>query len=191
MEGPAVVPFQAMSLATGLRKTGASVCLLAVFALLPASLAWFFTPPPQTRDIHIEAFRYGFSPSRIKANRGDRLRLTFATRDTGQSFFLQDYDLHVVISPGTRLVEVHRLSRPDQPPVRMEVVELRAGLGGWWGPMVSKSQFRNHTYNGPMHGTERGDLIVSPNYLLALGLGLLIAIPAVFLLFRKQATRAR
>jgi hypothetical protein len=24
-------------------------------------------------------------------NRGDRLRLTFSTRDTGQSFFFQDY----------------------------------------------------------------------------------------------------
>jgi hypothetical protein len=39
----------------------------------------------------LEAYRYGFSPSRIAVNRGDRLRLTFSTRDTGQSFFFQDY----------------------------------------------------------------------------------------------------
>lgn len=176
-----MVPFQAMNLAAGLRKRGGFVCLLTALALLPVSLAWFFAPSPRTRDIRIEAFRYGFSPSRIKVNRGDRLRLTFATRDTGQSLFLQDYDLHVVITPGSRLVEVHRLSRPNQPPVRMEVVELRAGLEGWWGWMASKSQFRNHTYNGPMHGTERGDLIVSPNYLLAVGLGLLFDIPLALL----------
>jgi len=173
-----------MSLAAGLRKKGALACVLAVFALLPACLAWLSNPSPQTRNIHIEAFRYGFSPSRIKAYGGDHLRLTFSTRDTGQSFFLQDYDLHVVISPGSQQVEVYRVSRPDEPPIRTSVVELRAGLDGWWGWAVSKSQFRNHTYNGPMHGTERGDLIVSPNYLLAAGLGLLFAIPLVGLLLR-------
>lgn len=177
-----------MSPTARLRKRSVLLCLLAVTALLPAWFAWLSSPPPQTRDIHIEAFRYGFSPSRIKVNRGDLLRLTFSTRDTGQSFFLQDYDLHVVITPGSRFVEVHRLSRPDDPPVRAFVVELRAGLEGWWGRLVSKSHFRNHTYNGPMHGTERGDLIVSPDYLLASGLGLLCAIPlATLLLFGSEA----
>jgi hypothetical protein len=177
-----------MSLAAGLRKRGALWCVLAAaFALLPVSLAWLLTPSPQTRNIRIEAFRYGFSPSRIKVNRGDRLRLTFSTRDTGQSFFLQDYDLHVVITPGSQVVEVHRLSRPEDAPVRSTIVELTAGRPGWRGSLVSKSQFRNHTYNGPMHGTERGDLIVSPNYLLAGGLGLLCAIPLILILFRDAA----
>ena len=151
--------------------------VLLLSAILPALVAHLLTPAPQTRDISIEAFRYGFSPSRIRVNRGDRLRLSFSTRDTGQSFFLQDYDLHVIITPGSRLVEVHRLSRPDDPPTRQELVELTAGLPGWWGLLIAKSQFRNHTYNGPLHGTERGDLIVGPNCLLAGGLGLLWAIP--------------
>ncbi len=182
-----MVPCQAMSLAAALRKRGMLLAVLSACALLPVLPAWLWTPSPQTRDIRIEAFRYGFSPSRIKVNRGDRLRLTFSTRDTGQSFFLQDYDLHVVITPGSRLVEVHRLSRPEEPPVRTAVVELRAGLEGWRGWMVSKSQFRNHTYNGPMHGTERGDLIVSPNYLLASSFGLLCAIPLAVLLLRNRA----
>lgn len=165
------------------RKTAAWL-ILASFALFPALLVALLAPFPRTREIHIEAFRYGFSPSRIEVNRGDRLLLTFSTRDTGQSFFLQDYDLHVVVTPGTRIVEVHRLSRPDEPPVRQEVVELTAGLPGWSGWLVSKSQFRNHTYNGPLHGTERGDLVVRPNYLLNGGLGLLFALPLVALLLR-------
>jgi polyferredoxin len=167
--------------------------ILAALVLFPVWFVQLLTPPPQTRDIHIEAFRYGFSPSRIQVNRGDRLRLTFSTRDTGQSFFLQDYDLHVVITPGTDIVEVHRLSRPDAPPTRDGVIELTAGLPGWSGRLVSKSQFRNHTYNGPLHGTERGDLIVSPNYLLSGGLGLICAIPLAGLLLagggRSRATR--
>ncbi len=167
---------------------GRYVAALLIFlagAILPAWLAAVQTHRPQTRDIHIEAYRYGFSPSRIHVNRGDLLRLTFSTRDTGQSFFLQDYDLHVSITPGNRMVSVQRLSRPDDPPVPMDRVEFVAGMPGWQGWLVSKSQFRNHTYNGPMHGTERGDLIVAPNLLLYLGLGLLAAIPlAGFVLAR-------
>jgi hypothetical protein len=101
-----------------------------MLALFPALSAYLLTPAPQIRDIHIEAFRYGFNPQRIEVNRGDRLRLTFSTRDTGQSFFLQDYDLHVVITPGTDMVEVHRLSQPYAPPTQQRVVELTADLPG-------------------------------------------------------------
>lgn len=166
-----------------------ALSILAASAALAVIFVKMLTGPPETREIHIEAFRYGFAPERIRLNRGDRLRLTFSTRDTGQSFFLQDYDLHVVITPGSDVVEVHRLSRPDSPPARQAVVELIAGMPGWRGLLVSKSQFRNHTYNGPLHGTERGDLIVSPNYLLAGSLGLLCAIPLAALLLSPGLNR--
>jgi polyferredoxin len=165
-----------------------AILILIAGAALPAWIAGITGHQPQTRNIHIEAYRYGFSPSRIHANRGDRLRLTFSTRDTGQSFFFQDYDLHVSITPGNRLVSVQRLSRPDDPPTQMETVEIVAGLPGWQGWLVSKSQFRNHTYNGPLHGTERGELIVAPNFLLWGGLGLLAAIPLVGLLLAGSQT---
>jgi polyferredoxin len=161
---------------TALRRIVAALVLVAGGGI-PAVLAGLAGVHPKTRDIHIEAYRYGFNPSRIKADRGDRLRLTFSTRDTGQSFFLQDYDLHVSMTPGAKLVSVARLSRPDEAPVLLATVEIVAGLPGWRGWFVSKSQFRNHTYNGPLHGTERGDLIVAPNLLLYGGLGLLCALP--------------
>lgn len=173
---------------TGQRTGTPAARRLAALSILIAGAGmgtWFATVPvraPQTRNIHIEAYRYGFSPARIHANRGDRLRLTFSTRDTGQSFFFQDYDVHVSITPGSKLVSVQRLSHPDDPPSQMETVELVAGLPGWRGMLISKSQFRNHTYNGPLHGTERGELIVAPNFLLYGGLGLLGAIPLVGLL---------
>ena len=154
-----------------------ALSILIAGAAIPAGVAGVLARAPRTRDIHVEAYRYGFSPSRIKANRGDRLRLTFSTRDTGQSFFFQDYDLHVSITPGNKMVSVQRLSHPDDPPTLMETVEIVAGLPGWQGWLVSKSQFRNHTYNGPLHGTERGELIIGPNFLLFGALGLLFAIP--------------
>jgi 4Fe-4S binding domain len=163
----------------------AALSILIAGVAIPVCLAALSAGPPHTRDIHIEAYRYGFSPSRIHANRGDRLRLTFSTRDTGASFFLQDYDLHVSIIPGNKLVAVQRLSRPDDPPTEMEAVEVVAGLPGWRGMLISKSQFRNHTYNGPLHGTERGELIAAPNFLLYGGLGFLCAIPLAGLLLAR------
>jgi polyferredoxin len=173
------------------RRRLAALLILIAGAALPTWLAGLTTHRPQTREIHIEAYRYGFSPSRIHANRGDRLRLTFSTRDTGQSFFFQDYDLHVSITPGNKLVSVQHLSRPDDPPMFMETVEIVAGLPGWQGWLVSKSQFRNHTYNGPLHGTERGDLIVAPNFLLYGSLGLLVAIPFAGLILGRHRTGRR
>jgi hypothetical protein len=163
--------------------------LITAFALLPPLFSHLTMPEPREREFHIETFRYGFSPSRISVNRGDRLKLTFSTRDTGHSFFLQDYNLHVVVTPGKDLLEIYRLSTPDAPPVRAESVEFIAGIPGWPGVLISKSQFRNHVYNGPMHGTERGDLIVSPNYLLYGSLGLLFSIPFIgLLLVRSRAS---
>jgi hypothetical protein len=74
-----------------LRRTPVYVAVLVVCIPIPLFLEWITTPAPQTRKIHIEAFRYGTSPSIIRTSRGDRLSLTFSTRDTGHSFFLQDY----------------------------------------------------------------------------------------------------
>jgi hypothetical protein len=169
----------------------AAALIVMVGAALPAWVAGIRAHRPQTRDIHIEAYRYGFSPSRIHANRGDRLRLTFSTRDTGQSFFFQDYDLHVSITPGSKLASVQSLSHPNDPPTLMETVEITAGLPGWQGWLVSKSQFRNHTFNGPLHGTERGELIVAPNLLLYGSLGLLGTIPLAGLLLARRRNGGR
>ena len=180
---------------SGIRRAGfrrlTALLILLAGAGLPAWLAARSVPPPRTRNIHIELYRYGFSPSRIHANRGDRLRLTFSTRDTGQSFFLQDYDLHVSVTPGNNLVSVQHLSRPDDPPEFTKSVEIVAGPPGWQGWLVSKSQFRNHTYNGPLHGTERGDLIVSPNLLLWAAMGLLFSMPLAGLVLGRRATAPR
>lgn len=119
--------------ANRLSRRLASLLILLVGAVVPAWIAGLSAPPPRTREIHIEAYRYGFSQARIQVNRGDRLQLTFSTRDTGQSFFLQDYGLNVSITPGQRQVLLQRLAGPADPPVLDDVVEIDAGLPGWRG----------------------------------------------------------
>ncbi|MCP4577606.1 MAG: 4Fe-4S binding protein [Deltaproteobacteria bacterium] len=137
---------------------------------------WVTTPPPTTRRVHVEAFRYGTEPAIIRANRGDHLIMTFSTRDTGHSFFLQDYGIDAKITPASETVEVRHPLLPERPPSYASEVHLKAGLGGFWGSLVSTSRFRCHVYCGPMHGFEQGDLIVRPNWLLSGSLGLLLSI---------------
>ena len=150
-------------------------------------LEWITTPSPQARNIHIEAFRYGTSPSIIRANRGDLLTLTFSTRDTGHSFFLQDYRIDAKISPASKRVEVRDPLDPQAVPLDAPEVYIRAGLSGFWGNLISISRFRCHVYCGLMHGFEQGDLIVRPNWLLAGSMGMLAAIVLILFLWVRGA----
>ncbi len=139
-------------------------------------LEWVTTPGPVTRKIHIEAFRYGTEPSVIRANRGDELILTFSTRDTGHSFFLQDYRIDAKITPASETIEVRDPLEPERAPTYQSQLRLKAGLPCFWGHLVSTSRFRCHVYCGPMHGFEQGDLVVRPNWLFSGSLGLMLAI---------------
>lgn len=154
--------------------TGGVVLCCTTVALF---VEWATTPPPRERQIHLTAFRYGIEPSIIRAARGDTLVLTFSSRDTGHSFFLQDYRIDAKITPENEQVEVYDPLLVHVPPKRTREVRLTAGLSGWLGALVSVSRHRCHVYCGPMHAFEQGDLIVRPNWLFAVCLGLLVAIP--------------
>lgn len=164
-----------------LRRAVTYALIVVVLLGIPLLLEWVTTPLPVVRKLHIEAFRYGTSPSIIRANRGDELIFTFSTRDTGHSFFLQDYDIDIKISPASERVEIRYPSDISRAPVDARAYRLKAGLSGWWGKLVSISRFRCHVYCGPMHGFEQGDLIVRPNWLLAGSLGTLLSILAIAL----------
>lgn len=151
--------------------------IIAVLVGAPVLIEWVTTPAPRERRIHVEAFRYGTSPSIIRANRGDSLHLTFSTRDAGHSFLLQDYRVEAKITPTMETVEIVDPLRVTEPATdSRELVLTAGGTGPWWRNLVSSSRFRCHVYCGPMHGFEQGDLIVRPNILLWGSLGLLASI---------------
>jgi len=115
----------------------------------------------------------------IRCNRGDWLHLTFNTRDTGHSFFLEEFDLDAKIAPGRRDVLVFRTGEPTADPRSTDEVVIEAEHAGQLGWLVSKSQYRCHVWCGPMHAFEHGDLIIEPNTLFYVGIGLLVGIPVV------------
>jgi hypothetical protein len=159
-----------------LRRYSLYVVIIAVFVGAPILIERATTPPPRERQIHVETFRYGTSPSIIRAHRGDTLRLSFSTRDAGHSFLLQDYRVEAKITPTMETVAIIDPLQATEPPEVSSELILTAGETGWWGSLVSSSRFRCHVYCGPMHGFEQGGLIVRPNLLLWGSLGLLASL---------------
>ena len=149
---------------------------MGVFIIGPIVVAQYTAPPPQSRTIHVESFRYGKSPAVIYCTRGDTLHLTFSSRDTGHSFFLQEFDMDVKVNPNTTRVMQFRASDPSAIPETKHEVVLIAEHPGLLKYLVSKSNFRCHVWCGPLHAFEQGSLIIGPNNLLLAGLGLLLGI---------------
>jgi polyferredoxin len=170
--------------------------IILVTGVLFAFLGQSGADPPKDVKLHIKNFRYGKDPSVIRCNRGDRLHLTFSTEDTGHSFFIQEFDYDIKVSPARNNVEVFRPSDPTQPSKIEQEVIITAQHKGWLKYFISKSYYRCHVWCGPMHAFEQGKLVISPNTLLLFTLGCFLAIFCIWLFrfyggrgFLNQSTR--
>jgi polyferredoxin len=171
-----------------MKKARRRIIKLAVilgFGLVPAIACQFFAKEPVDRYIHIRNFRYGKDPHVIRCHRGDRLHLTFSSDDTGHSFFLEEFDIDVKVTPASDMVTVYRVSDPSARPFITKELTLIAEHPGIAGYLFSKSQYRCHVWCGPMHAFEQGELIIMPNTLLCFSLGslfaiFLISLPGIF-----------
>jgi polyferredoxin len=158
------------------RKRLADFLLVICFGLVPAIACQFFAPQPGSKSLHIKNFRYGKDPSVIRANRGDTLHLSFSTEDTGHSFFLEEFDMDVKVSPASEVVSVFKTSDPTKEPELTKEVTFVAQHRGIWNYLISKSNYRCHVWCGPMHAFEQGKLVIFPNTLLFFSLGCTIGI---------------
>jgi ferredoxin len=155
--------------------------LILSFGLIPAIAIQFFAKEPTDKSLHIRNFRYGKDPSVIRCNRGDRLHLTFSTEDTGHSFFLEEFDMDVKVSPASDVVSVFKTSDPTKKSVQTREVSFTAEHPGILNYLISKSNYRCHVWCGPMHAFEQGKLVIFPNTLLFFSLGCLIGILFIWL----------
>jgi len=156
--------------------------IVVSFGLLPAIICQFDTQQPENKSFHIRNFRYGKDPSVLRCNRGDTLRLTFSTDDTGHSFFLEEFDVDAKVSPAREVVEVFKTSDPSDPPFVTRELTIVAQHPGLLNYLVSKSSYRCHVWCGPMHAFEHGKLIILPNTLLVFSLGCLAGILVIWVL---------
>ncbi len=166
-----------------------NVLIVFVLGLIPAILCQFFTQEPVDRYIHIRNFRYGKDPSVIRCNRGDTLHLTFSSDDTGHSFFLEEFDIDVKVSPAVEEVTVFRTTDPSATPFITKELKIVAEHPGILNYVVSKSQYRCHVWCGPMHAFEQGKLLILPNTLLCFSLGAFLGVILIWILgmFSKRS----
>ncbi len=164
------------------------VLIILGFGLIPAILCQFTVREPVDRYIHVRNFRYGKDPHVIRCNRGDRLHLTFSSDDTGHSFFLEEFNIDVKVSPAVEEVTVFGIDDPTDKPLITKEVTLIAEFPGLLNFIVSKSNYRCHIWCGPMHAFEQGKLIILPNTLLCFSIGTLMGILSLWLLSMKRKT---
>ena len=170
-----------------------NLLIIIGFGLIAGVAGQLFTKKPVSRNIHVRSFRYGKDPYVIRCNRGDTLHLTFSTDDTGHSFFLEEFDMDVKISPSKDEVSVFKTSDPTSKPIQTKEVTIIARHPGIYNYIVSKSNYRCHVWCGPMHAFEQGKLIILPNTLLILSIGSLLGILLFWLvnIFRKKIPESR
>ena len=167
--------------------------IILASGLVPAFLIQFSQGEPVNRYYHIRNFRYGKDPYVIRCNRGDTLHFTFSSDDTGHSFFLEEFDVDVKVSPANNEVLVFGVEDPSARPYITEELVLVADFEGPARYLVSKSHYRCHVWCGPMHAFEQGKLVIMPNTLLSFSLGSLLAVIALWVvsLFRAPVVEGR
>jgi len=69
---------------------------------------------PRERAIEIIARRYGFEPAVIRVERGDRVRLRFASLDVVHGFQLEGYEVDVTVEPLRREFRARRGAGPSE-----------------------------------------------------------------------------
>ncbi len=153
------------------RSGSKRIVIILLSGLIPAIFCQFLVKDPVDRYLHIRSFRYGKDPGVIRCNRGDRLHLTFSTDDTGHSFFLEEFDMDVKVSPGQKYAAVFRVSDPASAPVLASDVTFTARHKGLQNYLVSKSNYRCHVWCGPLHAFEQGKIVLFPNTLLFFSMG--------------------
>jgi len=163
-----------------------NVALVLILGIIPALVCQFFTQEPTDRHIHIRNFRYGKDPAVIRCNRGDTLHLTFSSDDTGHSFFLEEFDIDVKVSPAVEEVTVFSTKDPSDRPVVTKELIIVAEHPGLLNYLISKSQYRCHVWCGPLHAFEQGKLIILPNTLLCFSLGSLLGVILIWILALRR-----
>ena len=175
------------------KKNIINLVIIVLAGMIPALVIQFFAEEPTDRYIEIRSFRYGKDPSVIRCNRGDILHLTFTTDDTGHSFFLEEFDMDVKVSPARDDVSVFKTSDPTSAPLLTKEYIFTARHAGILNYLVARSNYRCHVWCGPMHAFEQGKLIILPNTLLLFSLGSICGIFLLWILsfFRSSDLREK
>ncbi len=143
------------------RKTALIIIVVLFLAALAVPIVIQFTGHgPRTRTIRLEAHKYGYSPARIFANKGDTIIFKPTSKDVTHGFLLDGYDLEFTIKQeGLALLKYTWQDDEGKQHVdwdKVHQVEMTADRAG-------KFVFRCTRTCGNLHPFMTGELIVGPN----------------------------
>jgi heme/copper-type cytochrome/quinol oxidase subunit 2 len=124
----------------------------------------FRVPAPDDRYITISAHKYAYDPAVIRVNKGDILHISLASKDVTHGFFLEGYDVDAQVPPGDFNFKVRHPSRGKEYETTDEITVVASRTG--------KFRYRCSNTCGYMHPFMQGELIVSPNYLYSMSVGM-------------------
>lgn len=165
---------------------GFLLVLGAVVGLL-STLIW--PTPPQTRSVTITARKYGYEPSVLRVNRGDRLHIRLVAADVTHGFYLEGYDLDAKARPQNPTFWVRRPSAAGDAHAGSEYEETQEI--DFVANRAGKFRYRCSITCGYMHPFMQGELIVSPNYLYSASVGLSLALAAGMLIILHGSVGGR
>ena len=146
-------------------RTARRGLFLATMAVT-AALGFFLAPAvssPQERAFTVIASKYAYEPAVIRVNRGDTVRLRFASSDVVHGFYLEGHDMDVKMYPMRSTSDLYH-DHAEEPEVVEEVVFTADREG--------KFRYRCSQTCGYLHPFMLGELIVEPNRLFPTSVGL-------------------
>ncbi len=159
--------------------------LIAGLLLFVGGLAGFLsihfrTEAPQERYVNITAHKYAFDPPVLRVNKGDRIHLTLLSNDVTHGFYLEGYDLDAQIPPEEFTFLVRKPSQGKEYEATDEISFTASRTG--------KFRYRCSNTCGYMHPFMQGEMIVSPNYLypVSMGMSLGLAVGMIWIFRRPE-----
>ncbi len=134
---------------------------------------------PKEREVTITARKYAYTPSVVYVNRGDRVHIKLVAQDVTHGFYLEGYDVDAKMRPQDPSFWVRRPSQKEDFHEASEITFLANRTG--------KFHYRCSVTCGYMHPFMQGELIVRPNSLFPVSLGLLAGLAAaLFVKFQSS-----
>lgn len=134
---------------------------------------------PVSRNYVIKARQYSYDPPSIIVNVGDTLHFNFISLDVIHGFYLEAYDVDVEIRPNQKTFKFRKPSEGHlwKDTTGITVIAVKTG----------KFRYRCSHTCGNMHPFMMGELIVRPNNLLHISLGMLIGfvLGILYVFYRK------
>jgi cytochrome c oxidase subunit 2 len=157
-------PFWKVKVVMRLKLVGVALGILVVCILIPTLIASSgFAASAGRKDFHIKARQYAFDPPRIIVDKGDEVHIRLTSLDVVHGFFLEGYDINVLMEPGKRgFKHLHPAEGKENAPV--EEIVFTANRPG-------KFRYRCSHTCGTLHPFMQGEMIVRPNYPFIAGVG--------------------